>query len=243
MMPRDDLPYLRRRVRQGSRAAQAPQVPRPVGAPDTALDLSASAFVAHTPASVRHTVAAPPRRTSTGAVTRLTDRSPVVSLTRMQAGIGALTVEAVWPEKDQLRIGCVFRTNDGLTAIAALEGEAGPVDPVLTSIRGARQSVRLDLLRARTLDRAVIFAVLYPPLPSGWHSALAISMAGAARIEVPVEHPGDFGIAVPLSLYRVGGELVVRAEQEVVRGTLRDACTAFGFDQLSWANPYTPLSS
>ena len=50
------------------------------------------------------------------------------------------------------------------------------------------------------------------------------------------------GVLVALSVTQVGGELVLRAEDELVHGTFRDACQAYGFTTITWVDPWTPLT-
>jgi hypothetical protein len=68
------------------------------------------------------------------------------------------------------------------------------------------------------------------------------------RVEVPLEVPLDAasgphpaGVLVALSVLAVDGELVLRAENELVPGALRDACTAHGFEEITWVDTQTPL--
>jgi hypothetical protein len=35
---------------------------------------------------------------------------------------------------------------------------------------------------------------------------------------------------------------VLRAERQLVPGALREAARAFGFDELTWVDPWTPLT-
>jgi hypothetical protein len=47
---------------------------------------------------------------------------------------------------------------------------------------------------------------------------------------------------VALSVHSVAGELVLRAEDELLAGgTLRDAAVAHGFD-ITWVDPWTALA-
>ena len=64
---------------------------------------------------------------------------------------------------------------------------------------------------------------------------------GGLRVETPLRHGRSAGVLVALSVLRVGGELVLRAEDELIEGTLRDACTAHGFEQITWVDTRTPL--
>lgn len=46
---------------------------------------------------------------------------------------------------------------------------------------------------------------------------------------------------VPLSIYDVDGEIVLRNEGIVVDGPVRAAALAFGFDRITWVDDHTPL--
>jgi hypothetical protein len=48
-------------------------------------------------------------------------------------------------------------------------------------------------------------------------------------------------VYVLASIYNARGELTIRAEMELFRGSTRDAVTAYGFDMISWLDPATPL--
>jgi hypothetical protein len=49
-------------------------------------------------------------------------------------------------------------------------------------------------------------------------------------------------VLVPLSLYNIDGELVLRAEQSLIGGSIRVATAAFGFAGISWLDDHTALS-
>ena len=61
-------------------------------------------------------------------------------------------------------------------------------------------------------------------------------------MDVPLDRDPSGGVLVALSVYNVGGQLVLRSERQLVPGTLRDACLAFGFERITWVDPFTPLT-
>ncbi|MEO9237977.1 MAG: hypothetical protein ABI418_07780, partial [Jatrophihabitantaceae bacterium] len=102
--------------------------PAALAAPDTGnpLDLSAPA-----PTAAPATAAAPssqpgrpapqryqPRRARTGAPTILSPKDPVVTLSRLQSGIGVLRIEAACsPAVGDLRLGCAYQLRSGLSSV------------------------------------------------------------------------------------------------------------------------------
>jgi hypothetical protein len=45
-----------------------------------------------------------------------------------------------------------------------------------------------------------------------------------------------------LSIYNVRGEFVIRAEMEIIAGSVRDAVKAYGFNRISWLDERTPIA-
>jgi hypothetical protein len=97
----------------------APAAPR-APALATSLDLStpASPPTAPLPAAAppprRATHRRPVPRAASGSRTILTPRDPTVTLTRIQSGIGTLTIEAVCsPAVGDIRIGALYELTDG----------------------------------------------------------------------------------------------------------------------------------
>jgi hypothetical protein len=249
---RTDLPYLRHRRRPATAPADpaAAAVAAFVGGGGRRRSQSTADTPRHAGTAIglpgtSPAVPAPgymPRRTSTGAATVLTPRKPTVSLDRVQSGVGSVTVEAAWSDGHELRLGCAIRMRSGHSAVVPVDDVPKPDVPVALSTRGRHQSLALDLLRARHLDRLIVFAVLHRPLAPAWNGTLVVTTFGGTRIEVPVERAPGPGVAVLLSLYNVAGEMVLRAEREHVHGTLRDACSAYGFNWIAWLDGHTPLT-
>jgi hypothetical protein len=58
---------------------------------------------------------------------------------------------------------------------------------------------------------------------------------------VPLEQLPAGQVAVLLSVYNVAGEFVLRAELETIAGSIREACRAYGYDQITWLDDRTPV--
>jgi hypothetical protein len=101
------------------------------------------------------------------------------------------------------------------------------------------------------LDRAIVYLFSHydavraqPPGTKAmvpWAGVLATETFSGARIDVPLRREPGPGVLVALSVYNVDGELVLRAENELLAGAVREAVRAFGFDTITWIDPTTPL--
>jgi hypothetical protein len=188
-----------------------------------------------------------PGQVLAGSPTVLVPDSPTVALTAVQSGIGALTVHAVCGDGvGDLRLACAYELHTGLSSIISdVSGlriaPAGSRRPVVLAGRARYETLTVDLRQVTDLRRLVVVAFT----PSGavvpWGGALVVETLGGARVDVPLDHAPSAGVLVALSVLNVSGRLVLRAEHELVAGTLRDACTAYGFDRITWADPSTPL--
>jgi hypothetical protein len=182
-----------------------------------------------------------PRRTVPGVLTLLTPRTPTVLLNRLQSGVGSIRIQAVWAAPHDARLGCVYRMRSGYSTVAWPGGVPGQADPLVMSMQGDIQTITLDMLRCKDLDRMVLFAVLDSQLPPQWTGMLLITTYGGARIEVPIDPTPAPGVLVLLSVYNLFGEFVLRAERERVSGTARDAAMAYGFDGVTWFDGFTAV--
>ncbi len=43
------------------------------------------------------------------------------------------------------------------------------------------------------------------------------------------------------SAYNLRGELVIRAEMDLIGTTVQEACRGYGFDRISWVDQTTPI--
>ncbi|WP_203938420.1 hypothetical protein [Spirilliplanes yamanashiensis] len=180
-----------------------------------------------------------PRRPSPDGATVLTRRRPTVLLNRLQSAIGALRIQGLWPPHSA-RLGCAFQLHSGRCTVVWPGGVPGRVDPLTLTANGESQTVTLDLLRCRELDRAILVAACDSAVP--WTGTLLLTTYGGSRVEVPLDGPPAPGVLVLMSLYNLSGEYVVRAEWEHIAGSMRDAATAYGFDRISWYDGDTAIS-
>ena len=189
-----------------------------------------------------------PPRTRADAPTLLTQHAPTVTLNRVQSGVGVLRIEAACaPSVGDLRLGCAYQLNSGVTSVVqhasgVKAGPAGTQQPLIIGGRGQYEAITLDLVQVRDLDRLVIYAFSGSDSALRWGGTLVVTTFGQDRIKVALDHPPSTGVVVLLSVFNVAGELVIRSEAEHVPGSLRDACVAFGFDQIAWLDARTPLT-
>lgn len=243
--PRTDLPYLRRRYR---RPAATPAGPSPSPPARSELDLSTP-----TPAAPRDHIqparsAYVPPRTRPGTRTILARQTPTVTLTRIQSGIGVLTFEVARPDAvGDMHMGCAYRLRQGFSSAlhnlsATAKAPPESTRPVIIGTPGQRESVTLDLRQSREVDRLIIYVFSGGSAPPHWSPTLVVTTFGQARIETSLDRPPWQRVVVLMSLYNVAGEFVLRAEMDEGAGTARDACTAYGFDQITWLDSWTPLN-
>lgn len=174
----------------------------------------------------------------------LDDDTPVVQLSRVQSGVGGLRVafETALPAA----VAILYELRGGQGALRGPDAGFAPDHrrPVV-SLSGL--AVQLDLRQVRALGRFLV-AVRAPRVDG----VLVVETAGGARLEVPLRtddgdrrpSSGAGGSApdlVALSGYRVRGALVLRAEDQLVTGGLRAVATAYGYRELTWRDPDTPL--
>jgi uncharacterized protein involved in tellurium resistance len=234
---RADLAFLRRRTRPA-------RVVTPEAVP-SALDLA--------PVTAQ---APPPRARSTRPVVRvpagerrlLGTATPMVTLTRLQSGVGALVVEALCARAvGDLRMGCAYTLADGYSSTVQHSGgrNSGPhgsKSPVLLAGRREFERLTVDLRQNRRLRRLIVYGFSESRQVLRWGGALAVTTHGGTRLDLPVDQPAACGVTVFLALYNVDGEFVLRTEMTRVDGDVRDACQAYGFDRITWVDGRTPAS-
>lgn len=181
-------------------------------------------------------------------MTRVLDADhPTVTLTRLQSGVGALTVSAaVSTAVGDARLGCAYAlTGDRSSLVQAAselsQGPAGTRRPVIVAGRDRFETLTVDLAQVRDVERFVVY--LYSPIRQSlsWGGAVVVETFAGHRIEIPISRPASTGVLVSLSVYNVDGELVLRNEDTLVDGPVRSAAAAFGFDRISWLDDQTPL--
>ncbi len=190
-----------------------------------------------------------PRRVSRDRPTSLTRSDPTVALTRLQSGVGALTIRAVVPAAvGDLRLAVAYTLHSGESSLlSAARGlpvaPRGSRRPVVSGSWEGQETLRVDLRQVTAIDRLVVVAFSQSGAPLAWGGALVVETFGGARIDAALDHPPTAGVLVALSVSAVAGELVLRAEDELLPGgTLRDAALAYGFDRITWVDPWSPLA-
>jgi hypothetical protein len=174
----------------------------------------------------------------------LSVRRPVVTLTRVQSGVGTLTVEAV-TSVPHLRVGLAYQLASGMSSTVQLAdghrfGPPGGRRPVVLAQREQYEELRLDLRQIGEMERAAIYAFSDDGHELDWAGTLVVTTFGGARIELPLDAAYRGRVAVLMTLVNVAGELWLRAELETIAGSIRDACRAYGFDRITWKDERTP---
>jgi hypothetical protein len=113
---------------------------------------------------------------------------------------------------------------------------------MIVSGRENHETVTIDLRQVVDLDRLIVLAFSDSGATLSWGGALVVETLSGARVDMPLDHEPSPGVQVAMSVYNVGGQLVLRAERDVIIGTLRDASQAYGFDRITWMDPSTPLN-
>lgn len=237
------------------RTPAAPSVPVPSAS--TSLDLSAAPGARTAPAAPVAPAAPSMRRpastwqeprTTPGVPTTLNPRRPTVTLTRVQSGVGTLTFEAiVTAAAGDLRLGCAYQLRSGLAStVAHHTGRryAPPGQtrrPVIVASRQDYERIAVDLRQVTDLERFVVYAFSGNGQPLQWGGTLIVTTFGGDRIEMPIELAPAPAVAVLASVYNIRGELIVRAEMDLVGSTVREACRGYGFDRISWVDDTTPI--
>lgn len=230
-------------------SAPAPTpVPTPAPVADDLLNLSTTPPTpAPAPTSAPTPAVHRARRIRPGAPTVLTVSQPTATLTRVQSGVGALTVEAACSSAvGDLRLGCAYQLRSGESSVVqhvsgVSTAPAHTTRPVIIGGRGQYERLTIDLVQVRNIERMVVYAFSESGAVLQWGGTLVLTTFGHARIELPLDRAPADRVVVLLSLYVVDGEIVVRAESEEIPGTVRDAVLAYGFDQVTWLDARTPL--
>lgn len=248
-----------------SSPAAAPTPPRPA-APSPSLDLGSSTAPSAPsldlsstgpsparPATVRPRPSASrgdavlgyePEGVVAGRPTLLSRDRPTIALTRVQSGVGVLRVtSAVSAGIGDFRLAALAHLTTGETVL--LDHNRGMATAPAASRRPVVQAVDrgflVDLRQTPRLARLVVLGFSPTAATLAWSGALRVETIGGARVDVPLEREPGAGSLVALSLVNVGGRLVLRAERELVPGALREAALAYGFDELTWVDAWTPL--
>jgi hypothetical protein len=188
----------------------------------------------------------PVARVQAGARTILTPKSPTVTLTRTQTGIGTLTFDAACSEAvGDLQLAGVYQLRSGLSSTVQSAGgnrfaPPGSRWPVLVAGRDRYARITVDLRQCQDLERMAVIAYSESRAHLSWGGTLITTTFGGARIELPLEElTGDVGVL--MSLYNVRGEFVLRAEMQAVTGSIREASRTHGYDRITWLDDRTPV--
>lgn len=204
--------------------------------------------MAAAPAARSRAGAAPVRRVQSGRPEILTGKAPVLNLTRLQSGIGALTITAACSDAvGDLRLGCAYRLRDGVSSAVQLESgltvaPPGSTRPILIAERERFETVTVDLRQIREVGRLLFYAFSASGGEVAWGGTLTVTTLGGGRLEIPMDSPKGPGVMPLATVYNVDGELVVRSEPREVCPTVREVCLAFGFDRIAWLDPRTPVA-
>ena len=171
----------------------------------------------------------------------LTVDDPVVHLTRMQSSAGGLEIQAFTPAPNQLLLGCAFETSDQLESIV-LPGlhPQGP-DPRSPIFRSTPQGVSINLRAVKQIARFFVIGLPQTGNRSMPGGTLVLTTYGGSRMEVVLDTSATYGTKALLTGYVVEGRIVLRAEHDPFSGTLQQVAGVYGYDQMTWRDPFTPL--
>ncbi|NHN56246.1 hypothetical protein G9U51_10715 [Calidifontibacter sp. DB0510] len=171
----------------------------------------------------------------------LTLDDPVVALTRTQSIAGGLEFTPQTSAGPQLQLACFFETRDQREwAVIPTTHPQGP-DPRRPIFRATERSLSVNLRFVTELERFFVIALVRTPgrmMPGG---TLTVGLYGGARLEIPLDSNSTYGAKALLTAYLVEGRLVLRAEHDPFSGTLQQVASVYGYDAISWRDPFTPL--
>ncbi|WP_375485092.1 hypothetical protein [uncultured Jatrophihabitans sp.] len=172
--------------------------------------------------------------------------TPTVTLTRVQSGVGHLTVEAVCSgDVGDLRLGALYQFRSGGTSTVQLTGgnRFAPSSrrPVIVAGHEDYERLSIDLRQIGDVERITVYAFSESRQALTWGGTLVLETFGGGRIELPLETLYSSTVGVLVSLYNLDGELVVRAEMESIAGDVREAARAYGYDRITWRDDRTPV--
>ncbi len=180
------------------------------------------------------TVAAGERR-------RMDDDDVVVHLTRAQSAFGALEITPAVPAGAAMALGVAYEARGTQGVVLSPIAPMGP-DPMSPIFRTSGGGVIVNLRHVAALDRFLIYAVLTgqnKTMPGG---TVVVGTYGGSRMELPLGTQPTYGAQALLTAYVVEGRIVLRAEHDPFSGTLHQVCDAYGYSELTWRDPFTPLT-
>ncbi|MEO9140050.1 MAG: hypothetical protein ABI345_13405 [Jatrophihabitans sp.] len=173
-------------------------------------------------------------------------QKPIVTLTRVQSGIGNLSVEAVCSsEVGDLRLGAAYQLRSGGTGtVQHADGSRfAPSSrrPVLAGSREEYERIGIDLRQIEDIERIAVYAYSESRRELNWGGTLVVNLFGGGRLELPLETLYNGRIAMLMTFSNMAGELFVRAEMETIAGDVREAVRAYGFDRITWRDDRSPI--
>ena len=162
--------------------------------------------------------------------------------------MGTLTFEAVASaDVGDLRLGCAYQLRSGLSSTVqhhAGRRYAPPGEtrrPLLVAARAQFERIALDLRQVADLERLAIYAFAGNGQQLRWGGTLIVTTFGGDRIELPIDMPAASAVAVLASVYNIRGQLVLRAEMDLIGTTVREAARGYGFDRITWLDEQNPV--
>jgi uncharacterized protein involved in tellurium resistance len=172
----------------------------------------------------------------------------VVALNRLQSGVGVLVFEVAASDRvGDLRVGCAYELADGHSSTVQSEDGAnaaprGSREPVIFARNDGFERLLIDLRQTRRLVRALFYGFSASEQPLNWGGTLIVNALGGARVELPLDHAPSAGVIALMSVFNVDGEFVIRGEMELINGSIRDACVAYGYGRIAWIDDRHPAS-
>ncbi|PRY17403.1 hypothetical protein [Kineococcus rhizosphaerae] len=216
---------------------------------------------APTPPAAPARVSAPPPEAVVGQARAserrvvLDDERPVLTIPAAERGGGTLRFTLAWEQivtssglhrSSDVHLGCFWQTRDRRSGALQSLGEllAAPGFGARQVLRlGARseqagEEVLADAAHLDLLRRVVFYAYSQGSRPPDYarlapHLSIARRAGGTVQLWTG-EPPAGARTCALASIHDVGGDLVVRRENEFFEGPARDVALAYGFDDLDW---------
>ena len=185
----------------------------------------------------------------------LDDERPTATIPAAERASGTLRITLRWERQvtaaglhrsTDVHLGCLWETRDRHAGALQSLG-----DLLAAPGFGARQVLRLgprseqdgeevlaDAAHLSLMRRMVLYVYAVGPNPPDYRRLaphLTLARRGGGTLQMWAgEPPPGARTCVIASVHDVGGDLVVRREDEFLPGTARDVALAYGFDDLDW---------
>lgn len=129
-------------------------------------------------------------------------------------------------------MGVVLETSKGVVHVVQALGDAlrTPERPLPLVRRENGGRLLVDLRQTADLRRFLLYGYSPSVAVVEWDALLLLTTRAGSRIEVPVDLGPMSGTVALLSAYNVHGELVLRAEDELVPGPPEETARRYGYD-------------